>query len=135
MNESTLGAVPGAVNSQKLGGLSAEQIIAAATPACPAGTKLSLGLCFEESPRAPKPYEEAIYDCKEVGRRLPSEGELAAYETQNYTEPPPGEWVGPGYFDGTSTRANHVSAAPNSLGWNSILVGVATAFRCVTDPS
>jgi hypothetical protein len=46
---------------------------------CPAGTLARAGLCVEDVLRAPAGYFAAVAECGQVGRRLPSVGELLAF--------------------------------------------------------
>ena len=68
VNEATLGEVPSAAEAAKVGGHSA---------ACPAGTVLIRGVCFDTAPNGPAAgVEEASDKCGEKGGYLPTPLEL-----------------------------------------------------------
>ena len=68
VNEATLGEVPSAAEAAKVGGHSA---------ACPGGTVLIRGVCFDAAPNNPMAGVEAASDsCREKGGYLPTPLEL-----------------------------------------------------------
>ena len=72
-----------ATNADNLDGLSAQQIIAAARPSCPADTVEEAGLCFERKERPQeRTWTEALKTCAADGRFLPTVPELAAFLVQ-----------------------------------------------------
>ncbi|MBN9624527.1 MAG: hypothetical protein J0H06_16575, partial [Actinobacteria bacterium] len=59
-------------DAQTLGGRTAAQILAAAMPTCPTGTKLERGLCFGTAPRGPSVLATAVGTCAAENRQLPT---------------------------------------------------------------
>lgn len=105
---------------------------------CPSGMRLFGGLCFETSARPALDYGLALFDCAGEGRHLPTQGELAAYDSFTYTgsQSTPREWVEPSWTDSGSERANYVAALSNGgLGFGSDAVNAQYAYRCVVGPS
>jgi len=86
-----------ATSAERLGGFSAQQIIAAARPSCPADTIETAGLCFEAQERpSEQTWTGALKTCAADGRFLASISELAAFLVQ--VDPPEelgdhDEWV------------------------------------------
>jgi hypothetical protein len=75
------------LNADRVDGLNAQQIIAAAkgaaTTACPAGTIAYAGACFEKASRGVQDFAGASATCGAAGRRLPTGSELMALRTVN----------------------------------------------------
>jgi hypothetical protein len=115
IDEATLGAV---LNAQTVGGMSAAQIADTSKLRCPSGMELAVGVCFESTTRSPDDLLHDSGNCGNAGRRLPSQGELIAYEKQKFTEPPTLEWVGPVYYTGAETLGLLVSAYKSDPGVN-----------------
>jgi hypothetical protein len=67
-----------AANADKLDGLDS----LAFKLTCPAGTPLFLGVCIEETSRPATDWGPAVTTCADLGRRLPSIGELWAFRLQ-----------------------------------------------------
>jgi hypothetical protein len=64
--------------------------------------RIAVGVCFEEAVRVGDEIPQALATCVKLGLRMPSEGELLAYEHRYEAEPPNAEWVEPEYaVDGT----------------------------------
>lgn len=80
-NSATTAATADDANT--LGGLTAQQL----QVACPAGTDLYGGMCWDATVRDARNWIEASKDCGNAGGRLPSLSELIAYVSQ------PGEQV------------------------------------------
>lgn len=137
--QSAVGAVTAQVagNAASLNGQTAAQIVAAAGPDCPAGMEFEVGLCVEPTARSALDYFSSLNECRSDGLRLPSQGELIAYESQTFgaEEPPPYEWVEPSFYDGAVTRANTMRA--NEAGYTVVTdeSGEINPYRCVTPPS
>jgi hypothetical protein len=68
-----------AANADKLDGLDS----LAFKLACPASTRLFLGVCIEETSRSALDWGTASNTCAGLGRRLPSIGELWAFRQQD----------------------------------------------------
>jgi hypothetical protein len=142
INLGTLGTVPHATTADALGGLSASQITAAAKLRCPAGTRLGGGVCFEESARPATSLQGAMTECAEDDRKLPTMGELVAYEIKYLTAGPPYEWVEAEYVDaGASSIFSGmlVTASRNTSGEGAVAISNAGAsnsfsYHCVTWP-
>jgi hypothetical protein len=80
----------GAVTGEKVadGSLTSADISAATlTPACPNGTVLAEGACFEVNPRAAATYDASNEECVAAGRRLPSAAELSGFTRKVQTIP------------------------------------------------
>lgn len=148
VQESSLGTVPSAAsaasaaNALALGGQSAAQIAAASKLSCPAGMKLGAGVCIEEAQHSAQEYGLASFDCAKRGYRLPTEGELMAWEIQYLPTNTSFNWVEPEYFDKSGGesffRANairaHGGASPNSeTGFGN--AASPEPYRCAVAPS
>jgi hypothetical protein len=76
------------LNADRVDGMNAQQIIAAAKgatgasrPVCPSGTVAYAGACFERATRAVQNFADASATCGAAGRRLPTGSELLALRT------------------------------------------------------
>jgi hypothetical protein len=148
---SSLGAVPSATtaqaavsaqtaaNSQTLQGMTPVQIAALAKLTCPSGMRMVAGVCFETTSRASSEFFGAEKTCAKVGRRLPDQGELAAYDfvAQNSSN----EWVA--NLGHVTTPTSEFVAFQTELTESSYGAGYgaifsspeSAAYRCVTAPS
>ncbi|MGE0065855.1 MAG: hypothetical protein AB7T48_00730 [Solirubrobacterales bacterium] len=102
---------------------------------CPAGTRRTVGVCFETSPREATGYGLALLDCAGEGKRLPSQGELTAYDSLAYTgsQTTQREWVEPSWIDAGVEKANYVVALNNgALGFGSSEANTNYQYRCVS---
>ena len=136
IRESRLGRVPRARDTDRLGGLTASDLLLK----CPEGTFLIADVCVETTPRSAANYDAAINACataeptRSPGRRLPMYGELRS-ALSGVQLAPGGEFTAdvyatparPGDFDAlvVNTQGGGVEAVASN---------VAKAFRCVTDP-
>jgi hypothetical protein len=123
IRESRLGRVPRAREADRLGGLTAADLILK----CPEGTFLIADVCVETTPRSAEPP-------RRPGRRLPTYGELVSALT-GVQLAPGGELTAE--VDYSSTRPGEVDVlVVNSQGGGveEVANNVARAFRCVTDP-
>jgi hypothetical protein len=149
VDENTLRVVPTAKeathavqasDAQTVGGMSAAQLTDASKLRCPGGTTLVIGVCFETAV-GKAVLIDAQVRCSELGRRLPTQGELIAFEVETFTSLPPSELTDPVYFDGAAFSGMTVSAWREPSGETSISRGTTGAFspekpfRCVTMPS
>jgi hypothetical protein len=91
-----------AAEAEALNGKTAAQLLAESKLHCPAGTELAVGACLDATPGAAVALEQAFKACGRAGKRLPSTGELIAFEMAHFTEFPPTEWVEPEYVDSGS---------------------------------
>jgi hypothetical protein len=138
IKESRLARVPRARNADRLGGLTAADLLIK----CPNGTFPTSDVCVEASPRPPASYGTAIVECADAGRpagpgrRLPTHGELRA-ALAAVPLAPGGELTSevlpssttPGTLDVlyVTDAAGSVAVTPDT--------GVGgKAFRCVMDP-
>jgi hypothetical protein len=122
-------------NAQTLGGKSAEQITAQSKLSCPQGMKLDSGLCFEPSPRAATSLASAIFACSEIGRWLPSVGQLLAYERKNYSSSPPSEWTESITYNGAVEYGFTASGAVSISSLGPTEATSSHPFRCITAPA
>ena len=116
--------------------MSADQLSDKSKLRCPSSMILSGGVCFEANSSPKTPFVTAMKTCLAHGLRLPTEGELILYLTQNSATPPDLHWAEPEYFDGTEFRAAVVGAGATP----EIVVGSAPIineleYLCVTMPS
>jgi hypothetical protein len=138
IRESRLGRVPRARSADRLGDLTASELLLK----CPEGTFLIADVCVETTPRSPVPYGSAVLTCaateptRSPGRRLPTYGELQA-ALSGVQLAPGGELTGEVYPSSANlggvdvlvvtSQAGSVTSAPDTAAG-------AKAFRCVTDP-
>lgn len=136
IRESRLGRVPRAREADRLGGLSAADLLLK----CPDGTFLIADVCVETTPRSAVPFGAAVAACataeppRSPGRRLPTYGELEA-ALGGVQLASGGELTAEVYL--SATRPGDVDVlVVNSQGGGVEVVAnnVAKAFRCVTDP-
>ncbi len=141
INLSTLGAVPSATkattatsastaeNAQTLDGQSADQLTGSSKLHCPAGMELAGGVCFEESARGePEEWFNAVFACAESNLRLPTVGELFAFERRLKSEPAQ-EWTEPQYPSGVAQIA---AADESGLALSFESTSAKEPYRCVT---
>ena len=91
VDASTLGTVPNAAqagSSQTVNGPTADQIAAASRLRCPDGLVLASAVCFEPTARPTAEWLTAVFNCAQVGLRLPDQTELIAFEVQAYSSAP-----------------------------------------------
>jgi hypothetical protein len=135
INASTLGAVPNAVNSQSLGGLSADQIEQSSKRQCPAGTAPASGDCFETASRPAAEYKTALETCASANRSLPSVGELATYLLTQEAGNATGR-AGPNYYiKEVGFWAPFVSGGIGGMSFGGMPIASSNEFRCVTGPT
>jgi hypothetical protein len=136
IRESRLGRVPRSREADRLGGLTAADLLLK----CPEGTFLIADVCVETTPRSAAPYGAALAACataeptRSPGRRLPTYGELDA-ALGGVPLAAGGEFTAE--VDYSSTRPGEVDVlVVNSQGGGveEVANNVARAFRCVTDP-
>jgi len=125
-----------ALNAQTVGGMTVAQIVEAAKPRCPAGTRPVAGVCFETALRPKVSDTFAQLNCGQDERRLPSVSELIAYENKYPSSSTPKEWAEPSYYDGSVYRA----AALHSPQSQFVELGYLPeteelAYQCVTGPT
>ncbi|MFN8215967.1 MAG: hypothetical protein U0R71_05165 [Solirubrobacterales bacterium] len=130
---------PGAVTSSKVknGSLTGADVKAGSLPDCPSGMKLAAGACIETKVQGETGYGLALLTCAGEGRRLPTQGELAAYDSLQYsgTEATAFEWVEPSSSNGTAERANLLRAFSGGVELSSAEVNATHAYRCAVGPT
>jgi hypothetical protein len=137
IRESRLGRVPRARRADRLGNLTASDLLLR----CPTGTFPIADVCVETAPRAAAAYGTAVIQCATTefpagpGRRLPTHGELLAAlsgvqlsaggELTSEVDPSPTA----GQLDVlyVTDQGGSVAVTPNTFAG-------AKAFRCVADP-
>jgi hypothetical protein len=136
IRESRLGRVPRAREADRLGGLTAADLLLK----CPDGTFLIADVCVETTPRPAVNFGAAMAACvtaeptRSPGRRLPTYGELES-ALGGVQLAPGGELTAEVYP--SSARPGEVDVlVVNSQGGGVEVAAnnVAKAFRCVTDP-
>ena len=130
------GPVAEALNAQTVGGMTVAQIVEAAKPHCPTGTRPVAGVCFETALRPKVSDTFAQLNCGQDERRLPSVSELIAYENKYPSSSTPKEWAEPSYYDGSVYRA----AALHSPQSQFVELGYLPQteelpYQCVTGPT
>lgn len=124
-----------AANADRLDGLDSS----AFKLACPAGTRLFLGVCIEETSRPTADWGAAINACADLGRRLPSIGELWAFRLQ------PGITLAGSTF-ATSEMTQDLYFDSGVFGFIAVgedgtaherqgMLPLANPYRCVASPS
>ena len=138
IRERRLGRVPRAQEADRLGGLTAADLLLK----CPQGTFLVADVCVETAPRSAASFGAAVVACatteptRSPGRRLPTYGELGA-ALSGVQLASGGELTSEVYPSSTNpggvdvlfvaTQAGSVAVTPDTAAG-------AKAFRCVTDP-
>ncbi|HEV7516735.1 MAG TPA: hypothetical protein VGR07_10580 [Thermoanaerobaculia bacterium] len=139
VKERSLGAVPRAQNSARLGGQPASSFF----DTCPSGTKGIIGTCFELQTRPPASYRSAAFDCslidnrERLGRRLPTHQELmVALADPEIQLAPGGELTGNVYPSSTPGKLDVlvVTEENGNVGLVPDDGSGARPYRCVTDP-
>jgi hypothetical protein len=138
VRESRLGRVPQAKEADRLGGMTATDLLLR----CPDGTFLIADVCVETTPRSAVAYGSAVLTCatteptRSPGRRLPTYGELQAALT-GVQLAPGGELtaeVYPSSMSPGSVDVLVVTSQGGSVTTTPDTAAGARAFRCVTDP-
>ena len=136
VKEQALGIVPSAVDAQRVGGVTADQL----RVRCPDDTVGTAGVCIESSARPPNGLLGASTICDHAGRGLPTMTQLDRFARSNGPLPQP-EWTasvyrnpanGPNPFDELETV---VFSDGGVVGYERVYLAVQHAFRCVALPS
>jgi hypothetical protein len=139
IRESRLGRVPRARQADRLGGMSAAELLVR----CPTGTFPIADVCVESTSRAPAAYGTAVLECSSTGvpsgpgRRLPTHGELRAALTAVQLAPG-GELTSEVIRSETTPGGLDVLYVTDAVGSVAVTQNTAAggkAFRCVADPS
>jgi hypothetical protein len=138
IRESRLGRVPRARNADRVGGLTAADLILS----CPTGTYAIADACVETTARPAAPYGTAVGECADTGRppgpgrRLPTHGELRSALTA--VQLASGGELTSEVLPSTTTAGNvdvlYVTDQVGSVAVTPNTVAGAKAFRCVADP-
>jgi hypothetical protein len=121
--------------AQTLGGRTASQILAAAKPTCPTGTKLERGLCFETAPRGPSILDAAVGTCASENRQLPTVEEIVAFQSANFTTKQPEEWSSQMYVEGKVRWAFTAQILGGAFTIGTKNGSEALPYRCVLLPT
>jgi hypothetical protein len=136
IRESRLGRVPHASEADRLGGMTATDLVVK----CPAGTYPIADICVETTPRPIAAYGTATIQCATVGwprgpgRRLPTHAELLA-ALSGVQLAPGGELTSLVYPNGAAPlNVLYVTDQGGSTDVTPNTGAGAKAFRCVADP-
>jgi hypothetical protein len=136
VKESALGVVPRAVDAERLGGATAQDL----RLKCPTGTLTKGGACIENVARPPTGFLTAINQCEQAGRGLVTMPQLDQFVRATGPLARP-EWTasvyrnpdnGPNPFDELETV---VLSGGAQVGYDRVYLAVQHAFRCVALPS
>ena len=136
VKESTLRAVPRALDAERVGGASAQDL----RLKCPSDTVAKAGVCIENSPRGPSGFLAAIDQCEHAERGLATMPQLDPFARSNGPLPN-AEWTGSVYRN----PANGPSAVEQleavlldgggNVSYDRVYQAVQHPFRCVALPS
>src|SRR4051812_31149642 len=98
------------------------------SPACPSGTQLVEGVCFELAPRAAATFNDSVDTCTSLGRRLPSVNELIGF-TRKVQAVPASERSGD-LFTTNIAFAVESNGTPTTKAFTE-----AVPYRCVGTPT
>ena len=138
IRESRLGRVPRAKEADRLGGMTAADLLVK----CPSGTFPIADVCVESAPRAAAAYGTAVVQCANTGvpagpgRRLPTHGELRAALSAVQLAAG-GELTSEVYPSGSIAGQLDVLYVTDEVGSVAITSNThagGKAFRCVVDP-
>lgn len=140
IKESSLSAVPRALNAAKVEGHSAEDFLVR----CPQGTLPAAGVCFETQARPPVAYGSAVIECSLIdnrsgaGRRLPTYNELMAALPHAEIQLASGGELTSEVSASTSepgrVNALYVTSEGGSVGLTPDTFAGAKSYRCVAPP-
>jgi hypothetical protein len=138
IKESRLARVPRAKNADRLGGLTAADLLVK----CPTRTFPIADVCVETTPRPAASYGVAVIECADAGRpgspgrRLPTHGELRA-ALGGVALAPGGELTSEVVPSSTSPGTLDVLYVTDAVGSVAVTPNTGAggkAFRCVADP-
>lgn len=140
IKESSLSAVPRALNAAKLEGHTAEDFLVR----CPQGTLPAAGVCVETQAHPPAAYGTAVYECGRTdtqtaaGRRLPTHNELMEALTHAEIQLAAGGELTSEVSASTSEpgRVNdlYITDKGGSVGLTPDIGAGAKPYRCVAPP-
>jgi hypothetical protein len=137
VKESSLGRVPRAADSDRVGGATAQDL----RVRCPGDTLPKTGVCIEPGSRAPSGFLGASSTCDSAGRGLPTMPQLDGFARSNGPLTPLGEWTSSVYRnpDNGMNAFDQLEAVVLSGGgdvsYDRVYLAVQHAFRCVVLPS
>ena len=120
-------------NAETVGGQTAAQIVAQGKLACPAGTTLVSGSCFDAVQRPGANFREALETCAKANMVLPAPGEIATFMMLH-----PGDqtnWTSSAYLNGGSFQATFILASGGGVSTGAGAMTGSFPFRCVTQPT
>jgi hypothetical protein len=136
IRESRLGRVPRAREADRLGGMTATDLLVK----CPGGTYPIADVCIETTPRSAAAYGTATIQCATVGlpegpgRRLPTHAELLA-GLSGFQLAPGGELTAHVYYNAAGPLdVLYVTSQGGSAALTPDTGAGAKPFRCVADP-
>jgi len=140
IKESSLSAVPRALNAARLDGQTAEAFLVR----CPDGTRPAAGVCFETQARPAVAYGSAVIECSLIdnrsgaGRRLPTYNELMAALPQAEIQLAAGgeltSEVSASPSEPGRVNALYVTSESGAVGLTPDTFAGAKSYRCVTPP-
>ena len=140
IKESSLSAVPRALNAAKLEGHTAEDFLVR----CPQGTIPAAGVCVEIQAHPPAAYGTAVYECgrtdtqSAAGRRLPTHNELMEALTHQEIQLASGGELTSEVSASTSEpgRVNdlYITDKGGAVGLTPDIGAGAKSYRCVAPP-
>jgi hypothetical protein len=138
IREQGLGPIPQALNSDRLGGLTAIEL----KVRCPEGTTGKAAACIETTARAPAAFPNASGTCGNAGRRLPDYSELNEMQRTGGQISPTGEWTSSVYRNPAngpdiSDQLEVIVVTTDSEGvtYRRAITADQLPFRCVALPS
>jgi hypothetical protein len=136
VKESALGRVPRALDAERVGGASAEDL----RVRCPADTLAKAGVCIERSSRPRTGFLGASSTCDSVARGIPTLAQLDRFARSQGPLAPEGEWTASVYLyaSGGSTFDELealVLSGGGDVSRDRVFSPNQHAFRCVALPS
>jgi hypothetical protein len=137
VKESTLGRVPRALEAERIGGATVQDL----RVRCPADTLPRAGLCIEGTARPADGFFGATNTCDNVGRSLPTMPELDRFAVLHGPLSAQGEWTASVYRNPAngSNPSDQLEAVVLGGGavvsYERVFLAVQHAFRCVALPA
>jgi hypothetical protein len=136
VKESALGQVPRAMDAERVGELTAQEL----RVRCPADTLAKGAVCFERSARPPTDFLGASNICDSAGRGLPTMPQLDGFARSQGPLTPGGEWTASVYlyaaggptFDELEAL---VLSGGGDVGRDRVNAPIQHPYRCVALPS
>jgi hypothetical protein len=136
VKESALGTVPQAIDAERLGGITAQDL----RLKCPPDTVARAGACIETTARSPDGFLGAINQCDQAGRALVTMPQLDRFlrSAEPLAQP---EWTASVYrnTDNGTNQFDQLEAvllgAGGNVGYARVYEAVQHPFRCAALPS